>query len=209
MSEKNRGNENLCKAFYIGEGNYDIPSVDPCTAITADTFISFNNAKTEKNPTHKGVHFFLDDYQFQRVWEQPDKYLDVLARFDCVCAPDFSLYADYPLAVQIYNHYRKMWLSAYYQEHDINVIPTACWSDDLSYDFCFDGMPINSIIAISSTGTMQGKYQSELFEQGFYEMLDRLTPTEIIFFGKEPECVKNCEVPIRSIGSSHARFEGI
>lgn len=61
MSEKNRGNENLCKAFYIGEGNFDTPIVDACTSITADTFISFNNAKTEKNPKYKGVHFFLDD----------------------------------------------------------------------------------------------------------------------------------------------------
>lgn len=61
MSEKNRGNENLSKGIFEGEGKYDMPIMMPCTSITASQFISFNYAKTEKFPTHKGVHFFLDD----------------------------------------------------------------------------------------------------------------------------------------------------
>ncbi|WP_394345181.1 DUF4417 domain-containing protein [Bifidobacterium longum] len=31
------------------------------------------------------MHFFLDDYQFERVWRRPDLYVRMLARFWCVC----------------------------------------------------------------------------------------------------------------------------
>lgn len=98
-----------------------------------------------------------------------------------------------------------MWLCAYYQHNGINVIPTCCWSTDDNYDWCFDGMPINSIVAVSSTGCVHGKYQSALFELGFYEMMDRLTPKEILFYGKIPDALKDIDI-ITSIGNSHNRF---
>lgn len=208
MSEKDRGNENLHLRFFPGVGKYEIPEILPCESYTTEHFISFNNAMTEKSCSQKGVHFFLDDYQFQRVWEFPTKYIDLFRSFDCVCSPDFSLYADYPLSMQIYNHYRKMWLSVFYQEHGINVIPTVCWSDDLSFEFCFDGIPLDSVVAVSNTGAVHGKYQSELFSQGFDTMLDRIRPSKILFYGKETEYLKQFD-NIEYIGNSHNRFEGL
>lgn len=43
-------------------------------------FIGFNAAAScnkEKRP-ETGVHFYLDDYQFQRLWNRPDYYLPML-----------------------------------------------------------------------------------------------------------------------------------
>lgn len=62
MSEKSRGNENLDKGIFDGDGRFDIPFVAPCEEINATQFISFNYAMTEKSPKHKGVHHFCDDY---------------------------------------------------------------------------------------------------------------------------------------------------
>ncbi len=70
----------------------------------------------------KGIHFFIHDYQFIRLWNTPDKYIDLLKDFDYVLTPDFSTYTDMPKALQIYNIYRKQWLGAYWQMQDINVI---------------------------------------------------------------------------------------
>lgn len=204
MSEKSRGIENLHLERFVGVGEYNIPEVLPCTSIHTNNFISFNYAKTAKEKEKKGVHFFLDDYQFIRLWDKADMYLAMLKQFDCVCSPDFSLYLDYPKAMQIWNHYRKMWLSAYYQEYGINVIPTACWSDEDSYDFCFDGMPKNSLIAVSSLGTMHGKMQQELFRNGYEEMIKRLNPTGVVFYGQVPEWVGSSGVI--HIGSADDRF---
>lgn len=142
--------------------------------------------------TDCGIHFFLDDYQFMRLWNNPERYVDLLKKFNCVLSPDFSLYADYPTALQIYNHYRKHWLAAYWQMYGIEVIPTICWSDEKSFEWCFDGEPKHSTVAVSSIGTQNNKTAKELFLKGYNEMMKHLQPEAIIFYGKAPdECAGN------------------
>ena len=147
-------------------------------------FIGFNYAKTEKNPEDKIVHFYLDDYQFLRVLYNPDMYLSVLQRFKAVLSPDFSTYSDFPKAVQIFNHYRKQWLGAYWQYYGIDVIPTIGWSTPDSYEFCFDGIPRDSLICISTVGIYANKEWRYSFLDGYHKALDVLTPKKIIFYGK-------------------------
>lgn len=109
--------ENLDKANFLGVGKYDTPIIQSENIDARHLeWIPFNFAKTCTDCATKGVHFFVDDYQFQRVWNQPDRYIPLLRKFGAVCAPDFSMYTDMPLAMQIYNHYRKHWLAAYWQQ---------------------------------------------------------------------------------------------
>ena len=42
--------------------------------------IGFNYAKTSKEK-NAGIHFYLDDYQFERVWNNPDDYVDILTQY--------------------------------------------------------------------------------------------------------------------------------
>ena len=85
-------------------GAYDMPVIQATNHVPKD-LISFNYMLT-KDDFAKGIHFYIDDYQFERIWNTPDKYMDRLAMFDCVLTPDFSLYMDMPLAMQIWNVYR-------------------------------------------------------------------------------------------------------
>lgn len=148
-----------------------------------------NYAKTEKHPEQKNVHCFVDDYQFLRYWNTPDKYIPKLKQFRSVCSPDFSTYTDMPMAMQIYNHYRKHWIAAYWQMHGITVYPTISWSTQDSYEWCFDGEPENSIVSVSSIGTQNNKENKLLFLRGYEEMQKRLNPTYVIFYGYVPiEC---------------------
>ena len=191
-----RGYENLQRAQFEGEGPYDIPWLYPCDPVDADiNWISFNFAKGCEDPEIHGVHFFIDDYQFTRVWTDPDKYLPMLRRFKAVCAPDFSPYSDWPKIMQLYNHYRKHWLAAYWKDEGINVIPTITWSDEASLEWCFDGEPKNSSVALSSQGVMNTAEGRRMFDIGFKEMMDRLTPTQILLKGIVP---KICE-PYRDL----------
>ena len=100
---------------------------------------------------------------------------------------DFSTYTDMPLAMQIYNHYRKHWLAAYWQLHGMTVYPTISWSDERSYDWCLDGEPVGGIVAVSSVGTQQSKESKRLFLRGYEEMMKRLNPSWVIFYGKVPQ----------------------
>lgn len=163
-----RNYENLNKAMFDGEGQYDIPILAPAEC-DVENWISFNFAKGCEEPERHGVHFFIDDYQFNRVWTSPDVYVEMLGRFQAVCTPDFSTYTDFPKAIQIYNHYRKHWLGAYWQAHGMTVIPTISWSDHDSYEWCFDGEPVGSTVIVSSVGTQSGMGDTaQLFLDGYY-----------------------------------------
>ena len=177
--------------LFDGAGQYGTPVIEPTQFDNAE-FIGFNYARSAKNPEDKAVHFFLDDYQFNRVWTDPDRYIPMLQRFKYVLTPDFSLYTDFPKALQIYNHYRKHWLGAYWQLHGINVIPTIGWSNRDSFEWCFDGEPTQGVVAVSSVGTQVKKEAREKFIEGYMEMVKRLQPTQIIFYGNVPdECKGN------------------
>ena len=202
MYRQGRNYENLNKGIFDGTGTFDIPCLLP-ENVSAKQFIGFNYAKTCKQPYDKGLHFFVDDYQFTRCWTNPDAYLDMLRKFKVVWTPDFSTYTDLPKAVQIYNHYRKHGLGTYWQANGITVIPTISWSDRDSFSWCFDGEPVGGTVAISSVGTQLNKESRKLFIDGYNEMLARLEPTLIYFYGNVPE---ECEGNIVRLAAYQEKF---
>ena len=181
--------ENLQRATFDGVGRYGVPEIFPADT-DCENWIGCNFAKTCDDRENHGVHFFVDDYQFNRFWADPDRYLPMLKQFRAVLSPDFSTYTDFPMALQIYNHYRKHWLAAYWQLNGMTVIPTISWGDEDSYEWCFDGEPKNSTLAISSVGVMDNPEARRLFIRGFNEMIARLAPTRLIVQGSLPdECI--------------------
>ena len=193
-----RSYENLERRMFSGVGSYGIPLLTPVDYEGNCQFIGFNYAGSCKNREDKGVHFFVDDYQFNRLWTNIDRYVPMLSQFRYVMSPDFSTYTDFPKAIQIYNHYRKHWIGAYLQQAGISIIPTISWSTPDSFEWCFDGEPVGGTVAISSVGCMNSKARKNLFLTGYAEMVKRLHPEKIIFYGNvPPECTGNI-VRIRS-----------
>ena len=68
--------ENLTKMNFIGAGQYDIPTIWN-DEVNPEKFIGFNYAKTCKDTNDTCIHFFLDDYQFARLWNRPDDYINL------------------------------------------------------------------------------------------------------------------------------------
>jgi len=170
-------------------GDNGIPIIQPVQLNEQLPWVRFNHALRETDRSRYGVHFFMDDYLFERVWRDPDRYGFFLRDFPAVMSPDFSLFADYPKAVQVYNHWRKHQLAAYWQKLGLTVIPSVSWVGKDSFSWCFDGEPVGGTVAVSSVGTQKGKEAQSLFLDGYTEMLDRLKPTKIIFYGQMPkEC---------------------
>lgn len=204
MIKKQRNYENLTKCCFPGVGKYGIPQIQP-EKFEECRFIGFHYAATceKEQRASTGIHFFIDDYQFQRVWGMPDYYLPLLKQFRYILTPDFSTYTDFPLAIQIYNHYRKHWVGAYLQLHGIKVIPTISWSDEASYEWCFDGEPCCSTVAVSAVGTGMNVQSRKLFLSGYQEMIKRLQPEQIIFYGEIP---KECQGNIVRIAAFQEKF---
>ena len=206
MYREQRNYENAQRMLFDGVGQYAIPEIEPTQFDNAE-FVGFNYVRGANGVESKAVHFFLDDYQFTRVWTDPDRYIPMLQRFKYVLTPDFSLYTDFPKALQIYNHYRKHWLGAYWQMHGINVIPTIGWSNRESFEWCFDGEPTQSVVAVSSVGTHNSKERKNLFLDGYMEMVKRLEPTQIIFYGTVPEECKEKAICIKPFYSRYEKGE--
>ncbi len=162
-------------------GKYNVPQID-ATQDIPDKLISFNECFGCKNPSEYFVHFYIDDYQFERLWNTPGKYVEVLRKFAGVIGTDFSLYRDMPRAQQIWNDYRNKVISYFLQSHKINLIPNVSWSDSESFDFAFEGLPLNSVVSISTNGTSNTE-SKKYFLQGYNELLHRLQPTKILVYG--------------------------
>lgn len=165
-------------------GRYNMPVLN-ATQIVPKKLIAFNDcfSVSDKNCF---VHFYIDDYQFERLWNFPKRYLDILKEFAGVISPDFSMYLDMPQAQQIWNNYRSKLLASFLQNNGVSVIPNISWSDSNSFDFCFDGIPQNSVVAISTNGCINN-YSSLYFLDGYNEMLKRLKPTKVLVYGKVPK----------------------
>ena len=202
-----RNGHNLHLDGFETVGPYGIPSLEPVTLDGTFPFIPFNCAKTSTMRAGLGVHFFIDDYLFERVWHDPDRYAQMLSDFRAVMSPDFSLFTDYPVAVQLYNHWRKHLLGAYWQRLGMTVIPSICWSDESSFAWCFDGEPVGGTVAVSSVGTQKSPAARKLFLCGYREMMRRLRPEKILFFGDVPDgCEGNLEQhPAYYAALAHAR----
>lgn len=144
----------------------------------------FNYALKEQHPEGIGVHFFLHDYQFERVWKYPDRYTECLSKFAYVLSPDFSPYADTPKALKVFNVYRKMWCGRYWQEHGLKVIPTITWGNDEDLEWCLEGVPKHSTIAISTMG--EGRWANfKALKSNWHHILNKLEPETILLYGKD------------------------
>lgn len=169
------------KKFVNFADGYEMPTLKACNIIPT-SLVSFNAALTAKDH-NQCVHFFIDDYQFERIWNLPDRYVECLRQFQCVIAPDFSQYTDMPYPQRMWNNYRGKFIGALLQSQGVTVIPNVTWSLPDSYEYCFDGIPQQSVIAINSTGAARYGLTRFLWLKGYREALSRLRPLAVIRYG--------------------------
>ncbi len=163
------------------DGFYQMPIIHNDGYIP-NNLTGFNYAKSTDD-YQTTLHFFIDDYQFERLWNQPEEYLELLAKFDCVLSPDFSLYMDMPMAMKVWNIYRSRLLGNYWQRNGIKVIPTISWAEPDTFQFCFDAIPEGSIVAISTIGVKRSTDSMKIWKDGTDEMIRRVKPTVILEYG--------------------------
>lgn len=172
-------NLDIVNAFDCGaDGMPPLAAVD----YTPERIIGFNYAKTSDD-AGAGIHFFVDDYQFERCWNEPKKYLDVLRRFDCALTPDFSLYLDMPLPMQQWNVYRSRALGFWWQREGLTVVPTLSWGAPGSYGFAFAGLAKGGTYAVSTVGVKGRADSLKAWRDGMAAAMRILEPRRILQYG--------------------------
>lgn len=192
-----RGLLNVDKGFFSCHNDYGFPDLDP-VRISVDSveWFSFQDRSSVSLYASSGLHFFCEDFTFENVWNQPGKYIDTFQNFRYVIQPDFSLYYNFPVAVQIFNKYRNHWLAKYFSFHGVTVIPCVNPSDPECWKWSFFGFPRGSVVAFSDIGSFQDKLDRAILQAGYEEMLDRLAPLQVLYFTRNQENVPSGCVPV-------------
>lgn len=179
---------------YESEGKYTFPIVKrQVIDLNNVNLIAYSDVSSRNTKNYDmGVHFFIDDYRFETMYNHPEKCLERLKNYRFILTPDFSLYAEMPIWRQIESVGKARWVGAYMQANGMSVIPTVSWSTTSSYEFCFKGIEKGSIVAVGMIGCKKSKKE---FLRGYNEMLRQIEPSAIICFGSPfPEMGDNLVV---------------
>ena len=163
------------------QGKYDFPIIKK-QEINIDEieFLSYTNAKKEDAENrNKTIHFFTYDWKFDKVYNTPEEEFEKLKQYKYLLSPDFSIFTDMPLALQIESIFKNRWCGAYWQSKGLKVIPTISWGDERSFDFCFDGIEEGSVVAVC---TYYRENCEDEFMLGYNEMIKHIKPSIIICY---------------------------
>ena len=133
------------------------------------------------------VHFYLFDKYFNSILTATKRYVDLLKSYAGVITPDFSILINQAKCLQETNTYFSRAVGFYLQKQGIPIIPNVRWGNKPTFDFCFLGIPKNSIVSISTHGCIRDNELREIFKEGLYQMLKTIEPTDVIVYGSKAE----------------------
>lgn len=169
------------------DGIFELPKIKTSDELP-NRLVSFSKAMSKSwNDFETWVMFYEYDVKFERLWNNPKKYLNKLKKFKGVISPDFSLYRNMPFVMQLWNTYRGRALAVWLQSNGIEVIPNVRFNDIRTFAFCFDGIEKNKTVAIGTHGCIKQKTDKEYFKAGLAELIHRLSPQNLVIYGHTPE----------------------
>ncbi|MCL2007371.1 MAG: DUF4417 domain-containing protein [Treponema sp.] len=198
---------------YLVEGacrskRWGFPMLQPCHIIPEE-LIAFSKTKGKEN-INKFVHFYEEDDKILPFGRDPRKYFPRLSQFGGVISCDFSVYRDMSFSLQISQTLWNRELTFWLQYRNISVIPNVRYSDEQSYEFCFEGIPKNSVISIGTHGCTNTKDDIFFHIKGLSETIRQLNPEAILFYGavkNELKYILHSEkIPYRIFPSDTSEF---
>lgn len=136
------------------------------------------------------VHFFEDDRNIERFWNNPRAYIGKLRKFRGAIGLDYSVCWDFPVAEKYHNHFRNSACTYWLQREGIPVIPQArCEGDD--GDEVLAGFPKHSTIAIGARSMVRNLKDREVLRRSVQYIVDELKPSNVVWYGSRQYGVAN------------------
>ena len=176
-------------AFLVKNAHYAGCEEIPCiktSNLLPEKVISFSKAVTSHD-YDSWIHFYEHDYKFEKLWNNPQKYLPIIKKFKGIISPDYSLYYDMPLIMQKWNTYRGKALACWLQDNNIEVIPNVRWGDKRTFKLSTLGVEKNKTIAVGTHGCIKTLDGKKMFIAGFDYAVNVLKPKNIIVYGRMPD----------------------
>lgn len=186
------------------DGYFELPQIKTSNQLP-DKVITFSKAMARTwDDFDCWVMFYEHDIKFERLWHNPKQYLAKLKKFKGIISPDFSLYRNMPLCMQMWNTYRGRAIAVWLQNNGIEIIPNVRFGDERTFSFCFDAVEENKTVAVGTHGCIKRKEDKIFFKIGLARMVQRLSPKTIIVYGSAPDSIFK---PYRDMGIDIVAFE--
>jgi len=207
-NEKFNSVYDVFNSFLVENADYDgyieLPVVKT-SALLPDKVITFSKAMSKTwNDFDCWVVFYEHDRNFERLWNNPRQYLSKLKKFKGVISPDFSLYRNMPLCMQMWNTYRGRAIAVWLQNNGIEIIPNVRFGDERTFSFCFDAVEENKTVAVGTHGCIKRREDKIFFKVGLARLVQRLSPKTIIVYGRAPDSIFK---PYKDMGINIIAFE--
>lgn len=133
------------------------------------------------------------------MWTHPERGLARCARLGLALTPDFSMWRDMPLVMQLWQVYRSRWCGAWLIANGISMIPTVSWSTPRTFEFAFAGIARGSTVALSTVG-VRAKEARTLFAAGCEALAKHVAPSCVLIYGQPglaDQVFGNADIEIR------------
>lgn len=181
----------LCKTPFSGDfpttGKYAFPQLMRVNYLPKEPVLPFNYLKSTYDRKNYWFHCFTSEEHFHRLYNRFENYVELLRQVKGLISADFSLYRDYPERILIDNCRANRLVDYALQQAGVPMIPTAGFAGESSWEWCFDGLPLNSTVAITTNCLGRDKEAHRLFVGGVNTMIEKIQPTAIVVCGKCPD----------------------
>lgn len=191
--KKSYQNINVSAGFNL-VGKYELPEVKAYTGEIPIALTPYS--MKNKGNTQGALHFYIDDYRFtgMYMWGHISQFTEKVMPYRMVIAPDFSIFLDQSRTLNLFQLYQNRVVTAYWQSIGLQVIPSVSWGNADSFEYCFDGLPQNSVLSIGGLGNAHHHSMLELWEYGIHQTIERLHPIALIIYGAP----KKLDLPVET-----------
>lgn len=162
--------------------------------------VSFSEAMKSSNQDYDSyVHFYENDDQIMRFWNNPWNYLSKLSKYAGFIASDYSTGPTIPRPIRQYNVYRNQLVGAWLQSLGFHVLCNVrCPA--FGHDYFLAGVPKNSVLAVGEVGCVKNRCDRKRFEGGLIRAVTELSPKGLVVVGKDSydvfDIVRDAEIPL-------------
>ena len=189
--------------FFPSSNKWGIPDLDPKMLYDGDVPLTTYPAEDlqgapqlyiygangfDERVAKRVICFYTEDWRFERIWSESVESLKTIVPLKPAgfISPDFSLWADDPLVVQMWNIYRARWISRYWQAAGLKLIPSLATSTNKAcYEFAYEGFPKKpSLMAMQlRAGGYKDKVQVNSVMTEVAQLIEQVAPQRLMLYG--------------------------
>ncbi len=147
-----------------------------------------------------GIHGFGEDKDLEGYfWRRLEQTTSRIKDCQLLIAPDFSLFVDPWLnTFNRFQVFKSRVVCALWQACGLPAVPLVSWGNVDSFEYCLEGLPQKSVLALSATSCLHCRGAWRLWRHAVITVAKSLNPTRLIIYGN-PDLAIPVDIPVTSI----------